>query len=117
MTRRFFYTDPLAAAWMAKHFKMDIRIDDPDGKVFLETTLIHGLREWRDAISASTGYKFYIHPDSLHLLDPRRDDLVTADWYEGTMLWEVDEVGDIDAGWVVLRRSNKPFHWPECEKE
>jgi hypothetical protein len=127
MTRRFFYTDPLAAAWMAKHFKMDFRIDDPDGKVFLET-LLHGLREWRDATAASMGYKFHIHPDSLPLLEPQLGDVVESQQVDGvydvvvsddiycgrgdrnTNLKDVKKHGD-----KIVLRNGIPFMWPENE--
>ena len=62
--KRFFYTDPLATAWMAKHF---------------------GMRFWNEKheiqvlpiVDAERSYCTLIHPDSLHLLRPQYNDLVT----------------------------------------
>lgn len=136
MTRRFFYTDPLAAAWMATHFGMDIRLEDPEGQGFLEATLILGLREWRDAIAACADLKFFIHPDSLHLLEPGAGDLFRFGTHgpifkcipdlddRGAKLgniptppqWEVSCAREKNGGRIrVLQRNGIPFMWPESE--
>src|SRR5579863_1248979 len=63
MTKRFFYKDPLAAAWMTAKFGME----------FID--LITGRIEPSD-IGTALYTRGYVHPDSLHLLEPREGDLV-----------------------------------------
>jgi hypothetical protein len=65
MTQRFFYTDPLAAAWMAKHFGMD----------FVAKWRARGRTNAVLRIAGSADRLFEIHPDSLHLLEPQVGDV------------------------------------------
>jgi hypothetical protein len=76
MIKRFFYSDSRAAAHMAKHFGMAFDVNDFDGVMF---------RKWGDWQAFLTGNfhhfqkgpaKWYIHPESLSLLEPREDDYV-----------------------------------------
>src|SRR5262245_10400180 len=68
--RRYFYTDSLAAAWMAKHFRMKIETGGKAANVeaayttFPEVLLMEEFR----------GKRLYVHPDSLRLLDPQEGD-------------------------------------------
>jgi hypothetical protein len=61
-TTRYFYTDPLAQAWMAQHFGMKFQAlfdnvyDNRDYDTVGEILRYYG--------------KLYIHPDSLPLLEP-----------------------------------------------
>jgi hypothetical protein len=59
---RYFYTDPLAAAWMAKHFGMRFRNMNNGAEITIQHIIQH----------ATTGNvcNICIHPDSLHLLEP-----------------------------------------------
>jgi hypothetical protein len=67
MTKRYFYTDPLAAAWMAKHFGM--RFTDEG---WLNTAEVDYQHTGVERIPLDI--KTYIHPDSLHLLEPQVGD-------------------------------------------
>ena len=68
--KRFFYTDPIAAAWMEKRhgfifgngdsLRSACEAVDPDGK-------------------DCPAMLFVIHPDSLHLLEPMPGDIVRLD--------------------------------------
>ena len=71
--RRYFYTDPLAAAWMAKHFGMEFDwfSDQGNGPVAQTPESIA-----HDILYPGTGGRYYIHPDSLHLLEPQARDTV-----------------------------------------
>jgi hypothetical protein len=113
--KRFFYTDPLAAAWMAKQFGMCF-YPDPDGDTFsahefhLSEKGFYG--DWNmDAI-------LYIHPDSLHLLDPKVGDLA---WWSmkdgGGCLCEATPML-ITQGGVrsIIQRKGVAFMWPESEE-
>jgi hypothetical protein len=121
-----FYTDPLAAAWMAKHFGMRF-CPDEDGIEFnayefhLSEKGFEG--EWNmDAI-------LYIHPDSLHLLEPQ-----VGDWGRGPYAGEVIGISESlitihvperhngkshfcqpRSEFKVTSRNGSPFMWPESE--
>lgn len=80
---RYFYTDPLAAAWMAKHFGMKLRVDaDSNGGYMIDAGARFidcgdTFRELWERDFSSLG-KMYVHPDSLHLLDPQLGDIITV---------------------------------------
>ena len=76
---RYYYTDPLAAAYMAKHYCMKFR--DNDGET---------LESDRDVLVGNYDGGYYdpvegnieVHPDSLHLLEPQVGDAVEFDrWF------------------------------------
>lgn len=121
---RYFYTDPLAAAWMARHFGMTF--DAP----------IQPVIKYDGTPSMQITPKcFYLHVDSLRLLEPRVGDLVYTraemkmrriderktgcDDYH---LWRADHVWpqpfpdeDETVTMKIVQRDGKPFHWPESE--
>jgi hypothetical protein len=128
---RYFYTDSLAAAWMAKHFGMVFREKPPldDG--------------WVDPLMNDRG-RYIICPDSMHLLEPRPGDKVSYSFGVGQHAGEAwDEVKGIiasnDEGYPytgngepyvlvddcdefplsrlkeIFQRDGKPFMWPESE--
>lgn len=125
---RWFYSDPLAAAWMAKRH----------GMRFLHKATVNECDIL--ALFAAGVFRFQsipldVHPDSLHLLEPRAGDL----WQETT------QAGVVTAGVVIstsggvitvrvperrngkshfccapaigriIQRDGKPFFWPERE--
>jgi hypothetical protein len=118
--RRFFYTDPLAAAWMARHFGMKF-----------EPQLNSGLRKvnhggyvteaWEIENSYGLAKRQYIHPDSLPLLEPQVGDLGLFRLYRDPTPSEVvpifitvpvikpDVIG-------IIQRNGVLFHWPESEE-
>lgn len=59
---KYYYTDPLAAAWMGKHFGMRF---DTEIEPYL---YLHG----------EDNVPYYIHPDSLQILEPEVGDLIGA---------------------------------------
>jgi hypothetical protein len=63
---RLFYSDPLAAAWMAKHFGMKFQNQNNGAEITGQDIVEH----------AATGNtcRINIHPDSLSLLEPRVGD-------------------------------------------
>jgi hypothetical protein len=104
---RYFYTDPLAAAWMAKHFGMKYQTKDGyamrvngdtvyiasvTSHTFTPTPQYEGFVEnkscsataptWFDARLSGSGQYFdggiYLHPDSVPLLLPRDGDMVVV---------------------------------------
>ncbi|MCE9567638.1 MAG: hypothetical protein K8U57_37025 [Planctomycetes bacterium] len=123
--KRYFYTDPLAAAWMAKHFGMEFITKD--GLITrCVLPLVDGLK---------TGDCYYIHPGSLHLLEPKNGDLCRTSGFErignsGSQYNEYDFTDvafDFGYGPIIerdgcgyspteiIQRDGKPFHWPQQE--
>lgn len=128
MTIRYFYTDALAAAWMAKHFGMKIAPDprefpnavnasfDANGVLQQACLAEMGTPKWR---------KWYIHPDSLHLLEPQVEDLVTINGGESANIATHPEFCEalkanadrFVAPVKILQRNNTAFMWPEREND
>lgn len=119
---RHFYTDPLAAAWMAKHFGMKFNHPESDKFAPIGTS---------DAIDAfingqQEDGRFMVHPDSLHLLEPKAGDLVDFGWIHlcGQSFHELSQLKtsfeqfceestcDYDSH-RIIQRNGKAFHWPE----
>ncbi len=118
---KYFYTDPLAAAWMAKHFRMKFLSDTTKD----ETPDDASDYEADTAYEADCGWgkakerKYYIHPESLHLLEPKDDDMDD----NGRDL-TINEYGIFSSykGWAhgrfdgkIIQRNGIAFMWPECE--
>jgi hypothetical protein len=122
MTKRFFYTDPLAAAWMAKHFGMklvclhrneDDGVDaDHVGTPYPFEHAILDAEMWEDAIRG-TCRNIYVHPDSLPLLEPQIGDLITGRNRKVFMFHEGATTPTENAR--VAERNGIPFHSPESE--
>lgn len=102
MSTRYFYTNPLAAAWMAKHFGMRFFCDKFEPFEY----------EGTDDILQDMGEddKACIHPDSLHLLEPMVGDLV----FNGGRGYYIKQ-GTCLLRHKVIQRDGKPFFWPESE--
>lgn len=80
----YFYTDPLAAAWMRKHHELRLGLLEPayvkidsiggeeahmiGGDYFIDMLYLDLLR-WE--MEDNADWKFYVHPDSLHFLEPK----------------------------------------------
>jgi hypothetical protein len=83
---RYYYTDPLAAAWMAKHFGMKLEaeyFDDEKAEYELSDDVfdfVHmdysGCDTMEDVLEVGGTRKIYIHPDSLPMLEPAKGDLI-----------------------------------------
>lgn len=139
---RYFYTDPLAAAWMAKHFGMKfippmnlsrpIRWDTAE--MFVNRNL-----EWGAA------FDYVIHPESLHLLKPKVGDyahIASSSSGLGDVFKVCGNPPDMQVaraqsdmhmrderslvnlmrhekhhGIEIVRRNGKSFFWPEGEVE
>lgn len=124
MNKRYYYTDPIAAAYMAKHFGMSFdqfRLEHPDD-------LAHPGYEPnpKGVFIGWTGKRFfYIRPDSLHLLEPKEGDLCeknskpTSCHYCG-----MDRLFNANADTIelygndctILKRNGVAFMWPELEE-
>jgi hypothetical protein len=103
MTKRFFYADPLAAAWMAKHFGMKF-ID-----TFRNGPGTYSYPEESDDINAffigNTEYgvssitdKHVVHPCSLPLLEPSIGDILRLFFFTPE---EDDKAGAVMTGFYA----------------
>lgn len=110
--KRAFYRDPLAAAWMAKHFGMRLTQRDED------------LLDWmplEDAMATDGGIygPYYVHPNSLYLLEPRVNDFWAARGEDGLFrCWYLTATTDFSAmpsDFICIQRGGIAFHWPEFE--
>lgn len=140
MTQRYFYTDPLAAAWMVKHH--GLKIHGPvHTAVGARAISIKPMPVWilaraieaQEKGQAYEDAKYCIHHDSLHLLEPRVGDFFRwttsagKDWHEthhrfvregaderytiGTAKRLIEELHG-----KILERNNMPFIWPQSEE-
>ncbi len=121
---RWFYPDPLQAAWMAKHFGMrlqnaarfDLEYHHPFG--FTADDAMTNIGDVLD--------RLYLHPDSVPLLSPRPGDVFTDGLGKPCRCAGVrndrvmsEGVEGVEYEWVenvrVIERDGKPFFWPDGE--
>jgi len=140
MTRQYHYDCPLRAAYMAKEFGVNLGIDevrDPETNNLVDYTLeiIDSDLHWKDCT------KFTIHPDSLHIFEPRVGDLckinvnddIASEVSHDFCLWRDSEGGGcysfplkihnkdgklefrdfVYRDLIIVQRNNKPFFMPE----
>ena len=117
--KRYYYTDPLAASWMAKHFGMILTTKDGLQVI----NVVCGMASWIDGEGAIYHQPpCYIHPDSLAILEPMENDIGKDG--EGNLMVFLDgrwrDWGDDE--WVlnkphtIIQRNGIAFHWPEVEE-
>lgn len=110
---RYYYIDPLAAAWMSDKFGMKF----DDGDRFDTDDLIEIVANMGGGLVK----KWYIQPDSEHLLEPVVGDVgVEADGvpcnYTEYKCWMSDGYLHTPKEPVkVIQRNGIPFHWPLSE--
>lgn len=118
---RLYYDCPLKAAYMVKHHGMRFQVDD-GGTL---NTIVVGMEHLTQSVSG----RFYIHPNSLHLLEPQAGDIyISQDTVcqikeldrgiitEITVEWECrDRYPANKFDGKIIFRSGKAFHWPESE--
>lgn len=90
--KRYYYDDPLAAAWMAKHFGMKFQVFPTPEQIaeyesdqpwdWEETYCFPDVEMIRDCLKAieNASNIICVHPASLHLLKPQEHDLVMFSW-------------------------------------
>jgi len=153
MEKRYFYDCPLKAAYMKKHHGMKLQVHhsfENEDYGFLDVIGIYEYDEaWGDieyiqAIKQNEGYGeqsfqfdpdcgkvFYIHPDSVPLLEPQMGDVIKQ-WgsLAGVPIYDIGErngnpvyfMPDSSYNYFesmekIIQRDGKPFFWPEREKE
>lgn len=111
---RYYYTDPLAAAWMIKHH--GVHFDNGDN-----------LRSACEAIgidgeNVSKGGAFYVHPDSMGVFEPREGDVLFPRGEKGCGIIVADSQTMLEMAklmprewYKIIQRNGKAFIWPEVE--
>jgi len=112
---KYYYDDPLAAAFMAKHFEMK----------FLAAKEIQEIRILCEIpyVIEQNHSPYYIHLDSLHLLEPVLKDVIYTELKVGgvsiELLQSEERVNQapcfMSRGAKIIQRNGIPFHWPEVE--
>lgn len=127
--KRPFYRDPLAAAWMAKHHEM--RFTKANDHV-IDNFVIAGRISVSDVnpkLEGDRSFLYYIHLESLHLLEPRAGDRIAQVGLNNTWLVPSNEEPEEELRSIrnakhlmetwpatVIQRNGVPFHWPESEE-
>lgn len=102
---KYYYTDPLVAAWMAKHWEMRFIVDGE-------------MHDWATEISMPMA-EYHIHPDSLILLEGKRNDIrILKDNSKLNLVDMVQRTSEydgpaIDDEWPIIYRDGKHFFWPQ----
>lgn len=137
MTKRYYYNDPLAAAWMAKHFGMDFQIHSSDTHGNFKDHLMDiGVIQIRRHIEASATDKYYIHPESESVLEPKDKDIALWKGDLGRIIENNTDIGwafyvlemncsrrmllsfrDLEEHPEIIYRNHLPFFWPKVEYE
>lgn len=138
---RYFYTCPLESAYMAKHYGMDFEIWRWDNCEW-NFAAMHDRKKQRNGVTMSVASKilqnrganrFYIHPDSLHLLVLQKDDILITAANGVSAPYAVAKVNDDNGAaslysasniklgmsmfdsWKIIQRNGLAFMWPERE--
>ena len=128
--KRFFYTDPLAAAWMAQQFGMRfdddalLRLDKIGDRYNPSASIVCSPEELAKSCANDYVFKAYVHPDSLTLLELQVGDLVTIqditsiytkEDFELDQQAENEGLKDDFSPYKIILRNGIPFMWPESE--
>ena len=110
---KYYYTDALAASWMADKFGMKLKT--PRGQ-----NMYYDGRSFRTEKDCGVygGGKHYIHHDSLHILYPQLGDVVhTAGMhpYKEIVIVELRDYLKRSGGFKIIQRKGMAFIWPEKE--
>lgn len=113
---RYYYTDLIHVAYMAKKFGMGF--SNIHSGAYFDCPLHRD-----DRLVDDNDDKYYIHPDSLHILEPREGDLISingglsanivthAEFLDEIKLMEPQFAAPLK----IIQRNNQPFFWPESE--
>ncbi len=122
MNKRAYYNDPLISAYMADKFGLKF-----EGCFWIEVEVYGGELSWVDPDAEEVGQKkYYIHPDSMHIFEPKDDDWgkTESDGYwvsRFNRVWWSAGIGgttrENDAKVTIIQRDNKHFFMPEFEED
>lgn len=105
---RYFYTDPLAAAWMARTY--GVIFEDYAGFRFKEEDTFWHLEPLR---------KLFVHKDSIHLFEPKNGDIGDIEgWGPVTFSrdrWISGGIVISNGIYKIIQRNGIAFMWPETD--
>ncbi len=136
-TKRYYYTDPLAAAWMAKHHDMiydfaDAPFDPHPWNMPGQYVETHANKELvmrygveKEIVTPElrwANHKYYVYEDSLHMLDGQDADrgidarglLVFMEYGNWEYVDSTQSRSPAEPVKIILR-NGKAFMWPEVE--
>ena len=108
--KRYFYTSPIAAAWMAKNFGMVITYANQN--VMTPGDFGHCVTNIMEPDGHNSA-PYYIASQSVGLLDAQEGDLLTGKNRKAFMFY--DEEITANGNPRVAERNGIPFMWPEIE--
>jgi hypothetical protein len=129
---KYYYTDPLAAAWMADKFGMKFEHDFDFAAMIIQYDLMR--RNGKEVRN------IYIHPESLYLLRPQEGDVIDSPigivkikprehqmtmvrsdmtMTQNTRYTDIETANAMNSKWgiKIIQRAAAPFMWPEIENE
>ena len=107
---RFYYDDPLAAAWMCQEFGMTF--EDEKGVRYGSSSMVLA------GYARPRPQKHIIHRESLPLLAPRLGDVIYSpadgSYMVGGRVIKTVALAEENISWGdrVIHRDGKVFHWP-----
>lgn len=118
---RYYYTDALKAAYMAREF--GFKIYHPENEEFQEENFSFSelISFVDDPFNHGAAAPYYIHPDSIPLLEPKEGDLI--EWWNPRAFDSYNHRYSImdknpvhrDNKFIILLREGKAFFTPEQE--
>lgn len=128
MTRRYFFSDPIAASWQIKHHGFVCYMGDLAGRDYDTYGNVPGhndhphvvIDDWdmrnRRGSPAEPVDRIYVHPVSHRLLEPITGDMVAL--ANGSEAHRYGRAGGptgikLDPGEKIVMRNGIPYFWPE----
>jgi len=127
---KLYYTDPLAAAYMAKEFGVKFSAKLWEHREIVEDLFdaYDFIRRYEAQLSSEqpNGPLIYIHPDSYHIFEPQ-----DGDWGRTSSGYWCYYEKDNESWWMaghgltrveddlvkIIQRNHKPFFMPESDDE
>lgn len=124
---KYYYTDPLAAAYMEQAFYVDLcdKRNNPVGFGIYQNSM----ECYTSPESEQYSGLLCIDPDSYHIFEPQVGDLVQRkpphEIYQGDddlfifindeRMLKINTEGDKNN--IIIQRNNKPFFWPKVQND
>jgi hypothetical protein len=108
--QRFFFTDPISAAWMVKAFRFKVMA----GSFCIQPESLDAFFQLLG--TGAKHDKYEVHPESIPLLEPKPGDVVE----EAEARTKIKKLTPANfpltgSGYVIIQRSGRPFFTPTKE--
>ena len=118
---KLYYDDPLIAAYMGREFGVEFENEDETATFVMEGGAEYAtLSQIQQCV---LHHKYYIHPDSYHIFEPRGDDIGIADgilchYYKSYKEWiGTDDLETAFCTAEIIMRDGKHFMMPSVFAE